>query len=50
MTLTLVSPLLFVVVGLILWLVPWPPSAAKLSEVGRWTFLIAFSVWLGLFH
>lgn len=38
------------VLGLVLWLTPWPPKLTVLHEPGRWIFLIAFSVWLGLFH
>lgn len=38
------------IMGLLLWLVPWPKEAARLSEVGKWVFLIGFAVWLGLFH
>lgn len=41
---------IYVVLGLVLWLVPFTGNAARLNEVGRWMFLIAFSVWLGLFH
>jgi len=39
-----------IVIGLILWLWEWRPSLAKLNDVGRCIFLIAFAVWLGLFH
>jgi len=46
-----IGPLVFIwLLGLIVWLVPWPPPAERLHEVGRWTFLIAFATWLGLFH
>lgn len=38
------------IIGLLLWLIPWPPQATTLHEVGKWVFVIAFAVWLGLFH
>lgn len=50
MTIGIGPVVLIWLVGLVLWLVPWPPAAAKLSKVWEWVFLIAFSVWLGLFH
>ena len=46
----LTSSGVLVVAGLVMWLVPWPPSATKLNEVGKWTFLIALSTFVGLFH
>jgi hypothetical protein len=45
---TIVAPLLFVIIGLILWLVPFTGNATRLNDVGKWTYIIAFAVWLGL--
>jgi len=35
-------PLIVFMLGLILYLVPWPPRAAKLTDLGR------IAVWVGL--
>ena len=41
-------PLIFVIVGLVLWLLPFAGSAARLNDVGKWTYVVSFAVWLGL--
>ena len=45
MTLTLVFVLW--ILGLVLWLVPFTGQAARLNEVGKWVFILAFAKWLG---
>jgi hypothetical protein len=41
-------PLLLIVVGLVLWLLPFSGNAARLNDVGKWTYIIALAVYLGL--
>ena len=44
----MILSLLLVLIGLVLYFIPWPPSAAKISTVGCIMYAVGlfFAVWL----